>query len=143
MDYDLRKEQISIAEQGFIENHFCYGSGLSFTKENYLKSIDLLVSSYYHADELSEKITDGEAVDPPTLNQSVQELIFSYRHAERFRNDLSGSKIVNPLDISVSSNLEDNVAKGETFLKRYEESSDFDDYESGKWYLGYCKAINK
>ena len=141
MDYDLRKEQIAIAEQGFVENHFSYGSDLALIEENYLKSIDLLVNCYYHACELSEKITDGEAVDPPTLNQSVQVLIFSYRYAEKFRNDLSGSNIVNPLDVSVSGAFEDNTSKGEGFLKKYEESHNFDDYEFGKWHLGYCKAM--
>ena len=116
--YCSRKEQVSIAERGFIENYFNCGLGESDLKENYRKSIDLLVERYFCVDDLSEKVINGVIVDLPTLNQSVLELIFFYRYAEKFKHELSGTDVINPLDIVMSSDLEQNYIRGEFFLKK-------------------------
>lgn len=126
-----RKELNRITEEIFLRSN---------QTESYEKAIELFHTYYISADDMVNKISDGEIVDKVSLKNVMQHMIYSYRNAEKMRIATVGSHIVNPGNIHIpNDNIEASI-KGNEHMGKFALEKDVDDFERGMWLLRMAQS---
>lgn len=119
-----RKEVNTLTEQNFIK---------TIHTDSYEKAVETFHACYETADDLVQKVVDGEIIDDIQLKNAVQQMIYSYRYAERKRIEATGSHLLNPGSIQVPDDNVEASMRANEYLGKYAQDKAVDNYERGMW----------
>lgn len=86
-----------VSEEDFFESNFDYEDE---PMENFKKAVEVLYSSNAKAEELSERISDGEIVDETEGRLIIDNLVYAQRYVREFATALNA--VVNILPFNGS-----------------------------------------